>query len=268
MKIQSILECIKVKEIEITFDVYSNLSLSGKSDYVSALIRSFRENIKIHTESLEIYFRKNPINSTQLRDIEEEFNVWVEIVYETLSPFVSIDCIHEVFLFGPEIDDLITEYDTSERVSKEIPKDALLEYVARIRDFYKFSPLNQSTLNKLKTEPRLVINYFDDEENNDDLDFNEVDESFSEGIIIISGERIPLTYPFYSVAKHLEKFKAFSEERAISQNVIHEELKLPFKETRLKQWKKIKGKTNPVISKVFNTNSRGLIWLKKNAKTI
>lgn len=266
MRAESILESVKVKEIEISMDEYVELSLSGKSDYVAALIRSFRENISHHAEILEAHFKKNPIKVKDLELIEQEFSLWVELVFETLYKFVSAEHFNDCFFFGIDTDDLIIEYGDPQRESEEIPKDELLEYVGRIREFSKVAPLKASILNKLKTTPQMILSYAEEDEV--DQDHEESPESFSEGHVIIAGEKLDLTYPFYTVAKYLEKKKAFSEEKAISQAQIHKELKLPFKEPRLKQWKKVKGKTNPIIAKIFHSNTRGMVWLKKNVKPI
>ena len=266
MKAESILDSVKVNEIEISMNEYTNLSLGGKSDYVAALIRSLKENLTHHAEVLEIHFKKNPIKVADLELIEQEFSLWVELVFLTLHRFISAEHFSECFYFGPEVDELILEYGEPEKVDDEIPKDELLEYVGRIREFSKVVPLKASILNKLKTTPQMILSFSEDDE--DDQEFVETPDSFSEGFVMIAGERLDLTYPFYTVAKYLEKKKSFSEEKAISQSQIHMELKLPFKEARLKQWKKIKGKTNPVIAKIFHTNTRGLVWLKKNVKPI
>lgn len=266
MRAGSIFESVKVKEIEVSMDEYVELSLSGKSDYVAALIRSFRENISHHAEILEAHFKKNPIKVADIELIEQEFSLWVELVYETLFPFVLAEHFDESYLWGPEMDELIDKYIEPEKENEEIPKDELLEYVERIREFLKVAPLKASILNKLKTSPQMILSFRDEDIEN--KYYEKAPDNFSEGIVMITGERIELTYPFYTVAKYLEKKKSFSEESAISQNQIHKELKLPFKEPRLKQWKKIKGRTNPIIFKVFNTSSRGLIWLKNNVKII
>lgn len=266
MRAESIFDSTKVKELEISLEDYADLSLSGKSDYVAALIRSFRANLTNHAEILENHFRKNPIKIADLELVEEEFSLWVDLVFQTLYRFVSAEHFHECFFSGTETDDLIIEYSESEKENDEIPKDALLEYVGRIREFLKVPPLKASILNKLKTSPQMILSFQEDSE--DQGDNEETFENFSEGVIVIAGEKLEVTYPFYTVAKFLEKSKAFSEEKAISQSKIHQDLKLPFKEPRLKQWKKVKGKTNPIIDKLFHTNTRGKVWLKKNVKPI
>jgi|GEM_PF-3045221 len=269
MRPESIFDTVKVDDIKISLDDYVRLSLSGKSEYVSALIRSFRENLTHHGEVLENHFKKYPIRLEELELVEQEFSLWMELVFQTLYPFILGEHFTDCYFEGASMDELIIEYDTDDMRDKEIPKDALLDYVGRIREFLTAPPLRASILKKLKTSPQTVLNYSEDETDEaEETNEDETPESYSEGIIMVAGERLEITYPFYSVAKYLEKKKAFSEEKAISQNQIHEDLKLRFKEPRLKQWKKIKGKTNPVISKIFHTNSRGLVWLKKNVKPI
>lgn len=264
MKIESILSITKVAEIEVSENEYEQLSRNEKIEYVSALIRSFRENIKNHTEELEIYFKKSKIKLDDLETIEMGFSYWIEVVNQTLSPFINPDYIHECFFLGPVTDDLITEY--GQKIDDEIPKDALLEYIGRIKEYLQDPPLKASILNKLKTNPEIVLFHLDELETNEES--QEVVENFSEGIVVIAGERIKATHPFYKIAKLLEKHKAFSEETGINQLKIHSELNLPYQTARLNQWKKIKGKTNPIIEKLFHTNYKGIVWLKNNVKTI
>lgn len=264
--IESILDSTKVEDLQMGQDEFIQIGLGAQSEYVATLVRSLRETLTNHTRYLETYFKKNLIKVNLLNNVEQDFSLWLEIVYQAIAPFVSPEYMHECFMYGSGQDDLIMEYDTPTMRDKEIPKDALIDYVNRMREYLKVYPLKASILTKLKVTPQVVL-LSDEEEQNVDA-FEEIHETFSEGFVMVSGEKVPLNYPFYSIAKYLEGMKAFSEEKAINQKTIHEDLKLKFQSTRLKQWQKIKGKTNPVIDKVFNMNNRGMVWLKKNVKPV
>ena len=261
MKMESIFDICKVKELEITKEEYYALSLAAQSEYVSALIRSFRENLNAHVLALEMYFKKENVVVSDLEAIEIDFGLWVDYACNLFLMFIKTEYIAEVFLDGSEWDELIEEYQKPTKEKESIPKDDLMAYAGRMKSFISIMPLKSNILTKLKTAPDLII-YHDEMDQADD----EVVDSFSEGYAMVAGEKISLTYPFYNVAKYLDKKKAYSEDKAISQNKIHEELKLSFESNRLKQWKKIKGKVNPVVESVFNTNTRGFVWLKKNVK--
>ncbi len=55
MRAGSIFDNVKVEELKVSVDEYANLSLSGKTDYVAAIIQSFRQNLVQRVRS-----RRNP----------------------------------------------------------------------------------------------------------------------------------------------------------------------------------------------------------------
>lgn len=253
---------MKTYDLLILDEKYYKSSNAEKSAYVASLIRGLREELKIYIEYLELIFKKNVITFHTLNEIEMDFSVWCERVYQITSKYIIHDYIHEVFVLGFDCDELLIGYKESTHAQIEIPKDKLMAYAARIKTYLDTYPLKGNILKKLTILPESVlVDIFPEDE-----DSEMIDENFSNGSAIIGGEEVPLPFPFYTVAKYLEKMKAFSEEKAISQNNIHQDLNLPFATPRLKQWKKIKGKPNPLISKIFEINSRGFVWLKVNVK--
>jgi hypothetical protein len=198
MEYQNMSRFMDLSKMLIPYHDYQRLSLKQKAEYVSSLIRKTRLELERFCEFLEVYFKSTAIQIGVIERIENEFSFWCEYLYQTFGQYLSFNNKRiDYLIFGPAEDPLLEEYE-KDRV-REIPKDKLIEYIARVRMYLEEFPLERKVLIQLNLTPESLLH---DAESEVESELTKELESF-EGFAYIGGEKIALSYPFHTVGIYL-----------------------------------------------------------------